>query len=54
MKFYIYETETSKIVEVVEVEDNGQPTDIIMLEYDLDKYAGTFTPAFGTIDGLVW
>jgi len=52
MKFYIYEIGTKEVVEIVEVEDGSEcPTD--GLEYDWDEYAGTYTPAFGTVDGLI-
>ncbi|MEJ2023407.1 MAG: hypothetical protein P8Y00_00015 [Deltaproteobacteria bacterium] len=52
MKFYIYEIETREVVEIVEVEDDIEcPTD--GLKYDWDEYAGTYTPAFGAVDGLI-
>jgi hypothetical protein len=51
MKFYIYEIGTKKIVEVIDVNENECPTD--GLEYDWEQYAGTYSPAFGTVDGLI-
>jgi hypothetical protein len=51
MKYYIYEIMTKKVVEVIDVDEMECLTD--GLEYDWEQYAGTYSPAFGTIDGLI-
>jgi hypothetical protein len=51
MKFYVYEISTKHVVEVIDVDESECPTD--GLDYDWEQYAGTYSPAFGTVDGLV-
>ena len=54
MKFYIYNTETMEVVATATGETNED------CEYKASQYlgfpaeyAGTYTPAFGTVDGLI-
>jgi hypothetical protein len=48
----VYEISTKHAVEVIDVNENECPTD--GLEYDWELYAGTYSPAFGTVGGLVF
>ena len=51
MKLYIYEIETHQVVAIVEGETNAEcETDL--LDWDTETYGATYTPAFGTTDGL--
>ena len=55
MKLYIYNTETKEVVSISEGETNED------CEYKAAsylgcpaEYAGTYSPAFGTVDGLIY
>lgn len=52
MKLYIYDTATRQVVAIVEGETNAE-CESALLDWDMDAYAATYSPAFGTVDGLI-
>ena len=53
MKLYIYDTETMKIVAIAFGKKNTECETKAIKYIGTDKYAGTYTPAFGCSDGLI-
>lgn len=53
MKLYIYDTETMHVVATVERDTNEECEAIAADNYDLEFYGCTYSPAFGTVDGLI-
>lgn len=53
MKLYIYSVETMEIVAIATGESNEECEDKAAKYLGTDEYAGTYTPAFGTADGLI-
>jgi hypothetical protein len=52
-KLYIYKIETREIVDEKEG-DRKEIEEAAAAEYDTDVYAWTYTPAFGTKEGLYY
>ncbi len=53
MKLFIYNVETKEVVAIVNGETNEECEEKAFNYLGVDEYAGTYTPAFGTVDGLV-
>jgi hypothetical protein len=54
MKAYIYNVDTRKVVAEIKGDDNQSiEAKFDEIGYDTDLYGLTYTPAFGSIDGLV-
>jgi hypothetical protein len=51
---YIYNIDTKEIAEELTNVENYTDCDEAYSNYDDEQYGLTFTPAFGTVDGLVW
>ena len=52
MRFYIYEVESNEVVAIVNGETNEECEKKAFNYLGVDEYAGTYTPAFGSVDGL--
>ena len=53
MKLSIYNTETKEVVAIVNGETDADCEDKAFNYLGVDEYAGTYSPAFGTVDGLI-
>ena len=53
MKLYIYNVETMEVAAIAEGSDNQECEDKAFNYLGSDEYAGTYSPAFGAIDGLI-
>ena len=53
MKLYIYDVETNAVVEQVEGATNHECEKKAEDYLGCDEYAGTQSPAFGAVDGLI-
>lgn len=54
MKAYIYNIETKEVVAEIKGDDNKLIIDKFdEIGYNTDEYGLTYSPAFGTIDGLI-
>ena len=54
MKAYIYNVDTNEvIVEIIGDDNQSIEAKFDELNYDLDQYGLTYSPAFGANDGLV-
>ena len=54
MKLYVYNTETMEVAAIIEGETNEACENVASEQYgDTDYYGWTYTPAFGTNDGLI-
>jgi hypothetical protein len=53
MKLHVYKVETLEVVEVFEGETNDECETAAAEYLGCDEYAATYTPAFGTVDGLI-
>ena len=53
MKLYIYDTETAEVVETVTGGTQQQQEQYAFDEYGTNYFAWTYSPAFGTTDGLI-
>lgn len=51
MKLYIYDTATRQVVAIAEG-DNAE-CETALLDWDMDTHGATYSPAFGTTDGLI-
>ena len=53
MKLYIYETSTMKVIAIATGESNVECEEAARNYLGIDEYAGTYTPGFGLVDGLI-
>lgn len=53
MKLYIYDIETAEVVETVTGGTQEQQEQYAFDEYGTNYFAWTYSPAFGTTDGLI-
>ncbi|MCP4339850.1 MAG: hypothetical protein GY799_13405 [Desulfobulbaceae bacterium] len=53
MKLYIYDAETNEVVATATGETNEDCENKAFNYLGVDEYAGTYTPAFGTANGLI-
>lgn len=52
MKLYIYNTTTNEVVMTVDGDTNAECENKASEYLASDEYAATYSPAFGTVDGL--
>lgn len=52
MKLYIYDTATRQVVAVAEGDTNAE-CETALADWDLDTHGATYSPGFGTTDGLI-
>jgi hypothetical protein len=54
MKAYIYNVETKEVIAEIKGDDNKSiEAKFDEIGYDTDEYGLTYSPAFGTADGLI-
>lgn len=53
MKAYIYNVETREVVAEIIGDNKSIEDKFDEIGYDTDEYGLTYSPAFGTVDGLI-
>lgn len=52
MKLYVYEPESKRLVAVITATDSRRCEELAEERYSSEYFAKTYSPAFGTMDGL--
>ena len=53
MKLYIYDAESMEVVAIAEGNSNEECEDKAANYLGVDEYGATYSPAFGSVDGLI-